>query len=159
MPSYNSYRRLTPSAWASATTAWGFDNKEVALRVASPFAGREEGTYNVEFKVSDPSANPYLSLGGLIACGLDGVARGLDPGEPCRRDPALLPPEELAAGKVRPLPSSMRAALDALAADELLLDALGPLLSRCYLAVRGSEEAAFSAHDLDFELRHHVHRF
>jgi len=36
-PSYNSYRRLQPSAWASATTAWGFDNKEAALRVASPF--------------------------------------------------------------------------------------------------------------------------
>jgi glutamine synthetase len=32
-PSYNSYRRLTPQSWASATTAWGFDNKEAALRV------------------------------------------------------------------------------------------------------------------------------
>ena len=83
-PSFNSYRRLQPSAWASATTAWGFDNKEAALRVASPFYRREEQSYNIEFKASDASANPYLALGALIACGLDGVARELDAGEPGR---------------------------------------------------------------------------
>ena len=74
-PSWNSYRRLQPSAWASATTAWGFDNKEAALRVASPFYRREEQSYNIEFKSCDASANPYLALGALIAAGVDGVAR------------------------------------------------------------------------------------
>jgi glutamine synthetase len=159
VPSYNSYRRLAPSAWASATTAWGYDNKEVALRIASPFYRREEQSYNIEFKVSDGSANPYLSLGALIACGLDGIERGLEPGEPSEHDPAQMGPEELARGKVRPLPSSMGAALDALEADRLLLDALGPLLSRCYLAVRRSEQAAFEAADLAFEVRSHFYRF
>ena len=95
VPSYNSFRRLTPSAWASATTAWGFDNKEAALRVASPFYRREEQTYNIEFKASDGSSNPYLALGALIACGLDGIERGLEPGEPCEHDPARLSAEEL----------------------------------------------------------------
>lgn len=159
VPSYNSYRRLQPSAWAAATTAWGFDNKEAALRIASPFYRREEQSYNIEFKTSDASANPYLSLGALIACGLDGIDHDLDPGQPCERDPALLDAEALARGKVRPLPTSMGAALDLLAADPLLLDSLGPLLSRCYLAVRRSENTAFSAEDLAFELRHHVYRF
>ena len=159
VPSYNSFRRLTPSAWASATTAWGFDNKEAALRVASPFYRREEQTYNIEFKPSDGSANPYLSLGALIFCGLDGIERELEPGEPCEHDPAQLSEAELARGKVRPLPSSMAEALDELAKDTVLIDALGPLLARCYLAVRRSEEVAFSAHDLDFEIRNHFYRF
>jgi len=159
VPSYNSFRRLVPSAWASATTAWGFDNKEAALRVASPFYRREEQTYNIELKVSDPSANPYLSLGALIACGLDGIERQLEPGDPCEHDPARLTPEELARGKVRPLPSQMKEALDLLETDTVLMDALGPLLSRCYLAVRRSEQAAFAAQDLDFEIRHHFYRF
>ena len=106
-PSYNSYRRLKPGAWASNTTGWGFDNKEVALRISSPFHRREEASYNIEFKTSDGSANPYLSLGALIACGLDGIERELDPGEPCEHDPALMTAEALARGKVRPLPSSM----------------------------------------------------
>jgi len=159
VPSYNSFRRLTPSSWASATTAWGFDNKEAALRVASPFYRREEQSYNIEYKTSDGSANPYLSLGALIWCGLDGIERGLEPGEPSEHDPARMSPQELARGKVRPLPTSMGQALDELEKDTVLIDALGPLLARCYLAVRRSEDAAFSTHDLDFEIRNHFYRF
>ncbi len=159
VPSYNSFRRLTPSAWASATTAWGFDNKEAALRVASPFYQREEQSYNIEFKASDGSANPYLSLGALIACGLDGIERELEPGEPCEHDPAKMTTEDLARSKVRPLPSTMTEALDELEKDTLLIDALGPLLSRCYLAVRRSEDAVFSAESLEFEIRNHFYRF
>ena len=40
-----------------------------------------------------------------------------------------------------------------------LCDALGPLLSRCYLAVRRSEASAFDAEDADFEIRNHFYRF
>jgi glutamine synthetase len=159
VPSYNSYRRLTPQSWASATTAWGFDNKEAALRVVSPFYGREEQSYNVEFKTSDGSANPYLSLGALIACGLDGVGRALEPAPPCEQDPARLSPEELARHQIRPLPSTMGAALDELEKDELLLATMPELLARCYLAIRRSEDLAFSAGDLDFEIRNHFYRF
>jgi glutamine synthetase len=158
-PSYNSYRRLTPQQWASATTAWGFDNKEAALRVVSPFWGREAQSYNIEFKPSDASANPYLALGALIACGLDGIERGAQPGLPCEQDPARLPAGELARHGVRPLPATMSAALDELEKDELLLGTMPDLLARCYLAVRRSENEAFSAGDLDFEIRHHFYRF
>ncbi len=158
-PSYNSYRRLQPSAWASNTTAWGFDNKEAALRVASPFYQREEASYNIEFKPSDGSANPYLSLGALIAAGLDGVERGLEPGEPCEHDPARMSPPALERSKVRPLPRTMAAALDELEKDTVLTDGLGDLLARCYLAVRRSEEAAFAEQDEQFEIRNHFYRF
>jgi glutamine synthetase len=158
-PSYNSYSRLLPSAWASATTAWGFDNKEAALRVCSPFYQREEQSYNVEFKPVDGSANPYLALGALIACGLDGVERELEPGEPSEHDPARMTPEELERGRVRALPTSMSAALDELEKDEFLLSTMGDLLSRCYLAVRRSEDEAFSARDKEFEIRNHFYKF
>ena len=50
-------------------------------------------------------------------------------------------------------------AMDALTQDQLLLDALGPELSGSYLAVKRSEYAAFAAEDLDFEIRHHIHKF
>lgn len=158
-PSYNSYRRLLPNAWSSATTAWGFDNKEAALRVTSPFFNREEESLNIEFKPSDASANPYLSLGGLIACGLDGIERELDPGEPSQRNPVDLTPDELRRGKVRPLPSSMASALDEFVKDDLLKDAFGDLLYRCYLGVRRAEDATFSANDEAFEILNHFYRF
>jgi glutamine synthetase len=157
-PNYNSFRRLVPSAWASATTGWGFDNKEVALRVCSPFYKREEQSYNLEFKPSDGSANPYLSLGALIAAGLDGIEREVEPGEPCAHDPARLSEEELRRGKVRPLPTTMAAALDELEKDDVLLGSMGALLARGYLGVRRSEEAAFSAGDEELEIRQHFYR-
>ena len=158
-PSYNSARRLQPNAWAAATTAWGFDNKEAALRVCSPFFQREEQSFNIEFKTSDASANPYLCLGAMIAAGLDGIERELDPGDPSEHDPASLSAEELKRGKVRPLPTSMAAALDLLEKDDFLLGTLGELLARCYLGVRRSEADAFAGKDLEFEIRNHFYRF
>jgi glutamine synthetase len=158
-PNYNSFRLLVPSAWASATTGWGFDNKEVPLRVCSPFYKREEQSYNLEFKPSDPSANPYLALGALIASGLDGIERQLEPGEPCAHDPARMSEEERTRAKVRPLPTTMADALDELEKDDVLLGGMGDLLARCYLAIRRSEEAAFAAESEEFEIRQHFYRF
>jgi glutamine synthetase len=158
-PSYNSYRRLQPHAWSSAFTAWGFDNREAAVRVVSPFWGREEQTYNIELKSVDGSANPYLALGGLIACGLDGVRRHLDPGAPSEHDPAHLSEAERERNNIRRLPTSMGSALDELARDALLMETMGDLLRRSYLAVRRSEEEAFAAADAEFEIRQHFYKF
>jgi glutamine synthetase len=158
-PSYNSYRRLQPHAWSSAFTAWGFDNREAAVRVASPFWGREEQTYNVELKAVDGSANPYIALGGLIASGLDGIERQLDPGAPCEHDPALLSEAERAHNGIRRLPTTMTAALDELERDGALMDSMPDLMRRSYLAIHRSEEAAFSAGDEEFELRNHFYKF
>jgi glutamine synthetase len=90
---------------------------------------------------------------------VDGVVRELDPGAPAEHDPARMSAEELRRSKVRPLPSSMGAALDELEKDELLLGSLGDLLGRCYLAVRRSEAEAFAAGDTGFELRQHFYKF
>jgi glutamine synthetase len=138
-PSYLSYDRLRPSAWAGSTVSWGFDNREAALRVVSPFRGREQESANAELKACDGSSNPYLALGGLILAGLDGTTRGLDLPEPAAHDPASLSPQEALRCGIRPLPATQREALDNLAADEVLLDGLGDLLARCILATRRAE--------------------
>lgn len=158
-PSYNSYRRLQPQTWSAAYTAWGFDNREASVRVASPFWGREEQTYNVELKSVDSSANPYIALGGLIAAGLDGIKRQLQPGQPCEHDPAKLSDAERAANHIRRLPTTMHEALDNLSKDMLLMGAMGDLMSRSYLAIRRSEERAFAEQNLDFEIRNHFYKF
>jgi len=138
-PSYLSYDRLRPAAWAGSTVSWGYDNREAALRIASPFRGREHESANAELKACDGSCNPYLALGGLILAGLDGTARGLDLPAPAAHDPASLAPEEARRCGVRPLPADQREALDHLAADAVLTDGLGDLLTRCILATRRAE--------------------
>jgi len=146
--SVNSYRRLAPQMWASAYTCYGMDNREAAIRICSPLRGDSGSSVNLELKPSDSSANPYLALGAFIYAGLDGIRGKLDPGEPMNVDPAALTEGERAARGAHRLPASLPAALDALAADQMLMDALGPLRSTAYLAVKRSEAAHF-AHSTD----------
>ena len=119
--------------------AWGPDNRRAAIRIPSTRHGREAESTNLELKPSDPSNNPYLALGGLLAAGLDGIARQLDPGDPAPRRSGLLSEAERAQRGIRCLPRSLGEALDALARDEVLRDALGAVLSREYVAVKRSE--------------------
>ncbi|HRV91566.1 MAG TPA: glutamine synthetase family protein [Anaerolineae bacterium] len=158
-PSFNSYRRLQPHFWSSAYTAWGPDNREAAVRVASGLWGHEADSVNLELKPSDPSNNPYLALGGLIAAGLDGLARQLTPSEPTLIDPGNYGDEERAERGIARYPTTQAEALDALEQDSVLMDALGPILSRSYLTVKRSEYEAFAAADLDFEIKHHIYKF
>ncbi|MBV9363842.1 MAG: glutamine synthetase [Solirubrobacterales bacterium] len=158
-PSFNSYHRIVPQFWAGAFRCWGHDNREAPVRVASPFAGAEEASTNAELKAADASANPYLALGGLIAAGLDGLERGLEPPEPVEVDPATLSDDERAARAIDRLPASQAEALDALAADGLLLGALGTELADSYLAVRRSEWETYSAGDQAFEQQGHFAKY
>jgi glutamine synthetase len=142
-PSPNSYQRLAPGMWASAYAAYGLDNREAAVRLASPVAGRESATANVELKPVDVTSNPYLALAAVLAAGMDGIERGLDPGEPTMVDPATLSDEERASKGIRPLPASPDEALDALEDDSALKEALGEPLVRTHVAV-GRAQAAIA---------------
>jgi glutamine synthetase len=158
-PSFNSYHRIVPQFWAGAFVCWGHDNREAPVRVPSLFAGMEEASTNVELKSADASSNPYLAVGGLIAAGLDGLERGLEPPEPVEVDPATIDGREREERGIAPLPGSQAEALDALAADEVLTGALGPVLAESYLAVRRSEWDAYSAGDEAFEQQGHFLKY
>jgi glutamine synthetase len=158
-PSFNSYHRIVPQFWAGAFVCWGHDNREAPVRVPSLFAGMEEASTNVELKSADASANPYLAVGGLIATGLDGLERGLEPPAPVEVDPATIEERERSARGIVPLPGTQAEALAALAADEVLTTALGPVLAESYLAVRRSEWDAYSAGDEAFEQQGHFLKY
>jgi glutamine synthetase len=159
VPSFNSYHRIIPHYWAGAYTCWGLDNREAPVRVPSLYAGREEASTNAELKAADASCNPYLAVGGLIAAGLDGLERGLEPPEPVQVDPGTLSEAERDGQGIRPLPSSQREALDALAADAVLTGAMGDDLAGAYLAVRRSEWEAYSSADEAFEQHGHFEKY
>jgi glutamine synthetase len=153
--SVNSYRRLAPQMWSSAYTVYGMDNREAAVRICSPMRDDPAGSVNLELKPSDSSGNPYLALGACIHAGLDGIRRKLDPGEAVNVDPATLTDAERAAVGAHRLPASLAEALDALQADDLLMESLGDLRRRAYLAVKRSEVAAFAGADPAYECFEH----
>jgi glutamine synthetase len=158
-PSFNSYHRIVPQYWAGAFVAWGHDNREAPLRVPSVFWGMEEASTNVELKAADASSNPYLAVGGLIAAGLDGLERGLEPPESVEVDPATIDEKEREARGIVRLPATQAEALDALEADTMLMETLGPVLAGSYLAVRRSEWETYSAADEDFEQQGHFLKY
>src|SRR5215470_11023683 len=156
---YNSYHRLQPHFWSSAYTAWGPDNREGAVRIASRYKSDEEGTANAELKAADLSANPYLAFGSLIAAGLDCVRRKLDPGEPTLIDPGNYSDAERKKRGIKRYPTTLKETVEALEKDEVLTGALGVLLSKSYIAVKKLEYDLFNQQDEAYETKHHFLKF
>ena len=122
-PTVNSYKRfgvgapLSGATWAPAYATYGGNNRTQMLRV--PDAGR------VENRTCDGSANPYLAIAVQLAAGLDGIDRGLDPGEPNTDNLHALSAEEVARQGIKVLPPTLLHAADELVADDVLREALG----------------------------------
>jgi glutamine synthetase len=155
----NSYRRLLPHFWSSAYDAYGYDNREGAIRVPSVFRGREADSMNLELKCSDHSGNPYLAMGALLASGFDGIKNRIEPGEPAEIDPGNYSDEEREQRGIRRLPTSLDEALDELERDQVLLEAMGPLLATSYIAVKRNEAAFFKDRSAEEEARQHFYKY
>ena len=137
-PTPNSYKRLQPASWAPAHICWGIGNRAALVRIPGP--GKRA---RLEFRCGDNTASPYLFLAGLIWAGLDGMRRGLDPGDPAPGDVGHLDPAALFERGIRFLPREPGVALDALAADEALAAGLGPVAHPEFLRVKQAELAAY----------------
>jgi glutamine synthetase len=131
----NSYRRMSDTGyWAPVYADWGMQNRTVGVRVSAP--GR------VEYRAVDSLVNPYLMGAGLLKAFDDGLVRGLDPGKPEQRNIY----EAMEAGKaVRKLPTDLRDALDALAADPVILGAMPGDMERCFFHHKRDEWERFMA--------------
>lgn len=158
-PSFNSYRRLQARSWSTAYGCWGYDNRQAAVRAASPFWGRESETSNIEIKAVDGSSNPYLALAGIIAAGLDGLEHSVNPGEPLPVDPSDLSDAERERRGIRAVPSSLRAAVGEFGADPLFRAVMPELMWRAYQQVKLAECEGFEAKDEAFEIERHFYAF
>jgi glutamine synthetase len=160
-PSYNSYLRLQPGSRAAAFVSYGLDNREAAVRLVSVGSGSTYAASNLELRAVDSTCNPYLALGAVLAAGLDGVRRELRPGAGrfVTGDPARLTDAARNERGITPLPRSLDEAIQALERDQLLLDALGPDLTRTFLAVRRSEWNAFKGESTYTQYRSHFWKY
>ena len=97
----------------------------------------------------------------MIAAGLDGIQRELQPSASQRIDvdPTLLTEEELTRRGIHRLPTSLADATRELEQDTVLLDAMGPLLANSYLAIRHADWEIFSREDAEFEIKNHFYKY
>ncbi|MEO6956405.1 MAG: glutamine synthetase family protein [Antricoccus sp.] len=143
-PSVVSYLRLIPGHWAGAFGCWGLENREAAMRMITGSAGSNPWAANIELKCFDLLANPYLLLAGLLAAGIDGVARAAVLPDPLEVDPASLSADQLNDLNIKRLPISLAEATDCLAENSTLAKALGQPLTDSLLALRRDEVAHFA---------------
>jgi glutamine synthetase len=158
-PSVPSLARLRPGYFSSAYQFWGVENREAPLRyvLGSTLLGADHA--NVELKVSDASANPYLALGAVIAAGLAGLRDGAEPGEPIQADPGGWSEQDRAARGVTRLPTTPGEQEEALIANKRLTGVLGEPLLGAFLAVRRSDAAWAADRSLDDIVAAHRWRY
>jgi glutamine synthetase len=116
-PTTNSYKRLTPGYEAPINLVYSQRNRSACLRI--PLVRNTMAATRVEYRTPDPTANPYLAYSALVMAGLDGIKRGLEPGEPSDFD--LFEADEKTLSKIKTVPASLEGALDALEADHEFL--------------------------------------
>ena len=112
-PTTNSYRRLVPGYEAPVNLVYSQRNRSAACRI--PVYSRSPKAKRVEFRVPDPSCNPYLAFAAMLMAGIDGIRNKIEPTGPVDKDLYDLPPEEMA--NIPQVPGSLEESLNALEAD------------------------------------------
>jgi glutamine synthetase len=155
-PTVNSYKRLvvgrslSGATWAPAYIAYGNNNRTACVRI--PY-GR------IEMRLPDGSMNPYLATAAIAAAGLDGIDRKLDPGEPLNVNLYEMSAQEIRDRKIGVLPQSLKEAVDALEADEVVKQGIGNELAREFIDLKRMEWVEYSRHVSDWECRRYLEMF
>ncbi len=144
-PTVNSYKRLLPGSWAPGHIAWGSGNRAVLVRV--PGSSRRR----IEFRAGDHTSNPYLFLTALIAAGIDGIDRQLDPGPPVEGDIGHMSIADVERMGGRFLPRTATEALNAIENDDVVMEALGPVCGPELVRIKRYEIHRYDTQVSDWE--------
>jgi glutamine synthetase len=137
-PTVNSYKRLMPRglmqeiSWAPVYQAWGYNNRTLMCRL--PMNRR-----CLEVRTADSAVNFYLGTALVLAAGLDGIRRELEPGDPVNTDTYTMSDQDLADLGVRRLPWTLGEAVTAFERSEFACQVLGAELHGSYAKLRRAE--------------------
>jgi glutamine synthetase len=135
--------RTRPGNWAGAYVCWGTENREAAVRFVKGGPGSPYGG-NVEVKVVDPSANPYLASAVILGLALDGIQRNAALPPETTLDPAKLSDTDRDRAGILRLPEAQPEALAALDNSGLLRRILGDPVVDMVVAVRRLEQERYA---------------
>jgi glutamine synthetase len=145
-PTVNSYKRFRPGTFAPTGVAWSYDNRTAGFRVVG-----SGPSLRIECRIPGADANPYLAYAALLAAGLAGVERRIEPGPAFRGD-------AYAAEGLPRIPSRLIAAIEAFERSEIVREAFGEAVMEHYLHFARTEQDAFDARVTDVERQRYFER-
>ncbi|MCC7354569.1 MAG: glutamine synthetase, partial [Anaerolineae bacterium] len=151
-PLVKSYKRLVPGYEAPVYLSWARINRSALIRVPRISAGRLEAT-RIELRCPDPSCNPYLAFAVMLAAGLDGIKRKLEPPPPAEEDLYHLDNKRRGLDA---MPGSLYEALEELKKDEVIQAALGPHIYERYLEAKSQEWDEYRIHVSNWEVERYL---
>lgn len=139
-PITNSYKRLTPHHEAPVHVSWGIGNRTALIRVP----GYEKSSH-IEYRAGDGMMNIYLGSTILLAAGLDGIKKKIEPNKPTLKNVDLLTEEERQNSGIGRLPKDLKESLDAFEQSSWIKKIFGKVFVQNYVKNKRAELQDFSA--------------
>lgn len=150
-PTINSYKRLVRGYEAPVYICWGQRNRSALIRVPRYSEGRIKST-RLELRCPDPSCNPYLAFAAMLAAGLAGIEKKIEPPPPVEEDVYEFDDRRLAKFYIKTLPADLKEAIQEFKKSELAKETLGEHTFHKYLGVKSAEWNEFQRSVTDWEV-------
>jgi len=153
-PTVNSYKRLGGFE-APVYVCWGQRNRSALIRVPKYGKNRQESA-RLELRCPDPSCNPYLAFAVMLAAGMKGIEKKIEPPEPVEEDVFDFDDAKLAQFYIKSMPSDLGEALDEFEQSKFIKESLGEHSFNKYLGLKRAEWSAFKHIVTDWEREHYM---
>jgi glutamine synthetase len=157
-PTVNSYNGLVPRVggfeggtvtWAPTNITYGHNNRSAQFRLP-------QSRYCIENRAADMCMNVYLALAMTLAAAVKGITEKIDPGPPTDRDLYAMTDEEFKELGIRRLPRNLSLATQALGADDLAGQVMGPVMRNSYIAYKVDEWERYHQAVTDWEVQEYL---
>ncbi len=151
----NSYKRLVPGYEAPVYLSWARRNRSDLIRVPEYRPGREKAT-RIEFRSPDPACNPYLAFSVMLAAGLEGIEKGLEPPKPVEENVYELSEAERQKRGIGVLPASLLEAILLAEKSQLVRQALGDHVFDAFIQNKKIEWNNYRVQVTEYELKKYL---
>jgi len=151
----NSYKRLVPGYEAPVYLSWARRNRSDLIRVPEYRPGRENAT-RIEYRSPDPACNPYLTFSVMLAAGLDGIARNMEPPAPIEENVYEMSEKERKAKGIGTLPSSLDDAIQLTEKSAIVREALGEHVFKAFIENKKIEWDNYRTQVTEYEIKKYL---
>jgi glutamine synthetase len=160
-PTVNSYNGLVPRVggfeggtvtWAPTNITYGYNNRSAQFRLP-------QSRYCIENRAADMCMNVYLGLSMTLTAAIKGITNKMEPGPATDRDLYSMTDEEFDEAGIRRLPRNLMVATEALRADDLAVEVMGPVMHKSYLAYKVDEWERYHQTVTDWEVKEYLRLF